>query len=155
VSGTDANVHFEECVWFGNSGIEIIRVDGEVPSGDFIEASDSQSNGTSMGNVTSESDSGDVISENSTSAPQSDVPNSSSNLNDQRNNTIDLGSDPSVSDQNVTGGTNSSNEVQKNSAKPVNSTGETQVAAATRFLTRGKVSVSFGMCSFVVRTNLL
>ncbi|KAI2492712.1 hypothetical protein MHU86_21819 [Fragilaria crotonensis] len=150
VSGTDANVHFSECIWFGNSGIDIIRIDGEVPSGDFDETSDShQSNITFMGNGTSDSQSGDVSAGNNTFDPQSDVTNSSGGTNDMSNNTIDRGNEPSVGDQNITGGKNRTNEVQQNSTYPVNSTGETQEAAATRYLTRKSVSVSFRMCSFV------
>lgn len=149
VSGTDAMVFFEDCSWFGNSGSEIIRIDGEKPIVGLNDTSDTQSNSTYMGNGTIDSQSGDASTGSSTFNDQSDSTNSSNISGDLQNNTMVPGND-----QNITGGENGNSDVHQNDTLPGNSTGENQVAA-TRFLIGGRVSVSFRLCSFVVRTKVL
>lgn len=163
LNGTGVSLSFEGCVWFANSGQEIIRIDGDepeildtVPGLDANNGTNVDVNETTLGNSTGDSNFNGTYTVNGTNESLSNVTTSWNGTIDGQGSVV-LGNSASDLQHNITSqgnNTENSHQIIVGQGNSTNRTNDLQVAASARILRQGTVKVTFNDCSFIVSTEM-
>jgi hypothetical protein len=161
LNGTGVSLSFEGCIWFANSGHEIIRIDGGKPedlaTGFELSANDGTHvdvNDTSVGNSTGDSKFNSTYVLNKTNELLSNIKTSWNGTIDGQEHII-LGNSSSDLQQNITTQGSSTKDSQQSitgQGNSTNSANDSQVVAASRMLLQATIKITFVDCSFIVST---